>query len=134
VVETEQRLLLWLKDEKVIEVYGVLGIIDEQIRPFREWLAQAKTVEVVSAGEDVMGVSSSCQSEVRAATIELYRGMRRTAVMDAIKYELAKRNNERLARRVPGVRPVLMIDSFRQAIEHARRREEMLLDILEPGE
>jgi hypothetical protein len=42
VVEIEQRLLLWLKDEKVIEVYGVLGIIDEQIRPFTEWLAQAK--------------------------------------------------------------------------------------------
>jgi hypothetical protein len=100
-----------------------------------------KTVAVINACSAVraavaeaLAIAESEPLNERAAIIRLYNNMRKTAVKNAVKYELAKRNNERLARRVPGVRPVLMIDSFRQAIEHARRREEMLLDILEPGE
>jgi hypothetical protein len=88
---------------------------------------------VRAAAEAALAIAESEPLNERAAIIRLYNNMRKTAVKNAVKYELAKRNNERLARRVPGVRPVLMIDSFRQAIEHARRREEMLLDILEDG-
>jgi hypothetical protein len=88
---------------------------------------------VRAAAEAALAIAESEPLNERAAIIRLYNNMRKTAVKNAVKYELAKRNNERLARRVPGVRPVLMIDCFHQAIEHARRREEMLLDMLEDG-
>jgi uncharacterized membrane protein len=82
----------------------------------------------------VAAASATAETEPadsRAVTIKLYDGMRRKHLINAVKYELAKRNNEKFHQRVPGVKVVLMIDCYRYAMRHARERERMLVEFIE---
>jgi hypothetical protein len=87
--------------------------------------------DVRAAAEAALATVETEPTDSRAVIIKLYDGMRKKHLVNAIKYELAKRNNEKFHQRVPGVKVVLMIDCYRYAMRHARERERMLVEFIE---
>lgn len=92
-----------------------------------------KTVNVMLALNAALAVAVAHSGTVDGVQLRLWNQQKRTAVIDAIRYELIGRNNRRIARGLPpigkiGLSARLERPWLAKSIEHARAHEQKMIE------
>lgn len=91
-----------------------------------------RIVNVMSALNDATVAAAERSGTVDGVQLRLWAQLRRTAVLDAIRYELTERNNHRISRGQPAIGKIgassrLAMPWLAQCMEHAREHEQKMI-------